>query len=51
VVLAAIEGEKMLSELAQQYDVHANQITVWKAQVMEGAAGLFGSGGVGNVRL
>ena len=27
VVLAAIKGEKTLSELSEQFDVHANQIT------------------------
>ncbi len=27
VALAAIKGEKTLAELAEQYDVHANQIT------------------------
>jgi transposase len=42
VALAAIKGEKTLADLAQQYDVHANQITAWKAQLAEGAAGLFG---------
>ena len=44
VALAAIKGEKTLAELAQQYDVHPNQITAWKAQVIGGVAGLFGSG-------
>ena len=44
VALAAIKGEKTLSDLAQQYDVHPNQITTWKAQLLEGAAGVFGSG-------
>jgi transposase len=29
--------------LAQQYDVHPNQITAWKAHVVESACGLFGS--------
>jgi transposase-like protein len=44
VALAAIKGEKTLAELAQQYDVHPNQITAWKAQVLDGAVELFGGG-------
>jgi len=42
VALATIKGEKTLSELTQQFDVHANQITQWKSQLLEGAAGVFG---------
>ena len=49
VALAAIKGEKTLAELAQQYDVHANQITAWKAQLAEGAAGVFGGDAAGAV--
>ena len=47
VALAAIKGEKTLAELAQQYDVHANQITTWKAQLVEGATAVFGGGAAG----
>jgi transposase len=42
VALAAIKGEKTLAELAQRHDVHLDQITAWKAQLLAGAAGLFG---------
>ena len=45
VALAAIKGEKTLVELAQHFDVHANQITAWKAQLVDGAAGVFGADG------
>lgn len=49
VALEAIKGEKTLAELAQQFDVHANQISVWRTQLLEGAAGVFGpDGGGGN---
>jgi transposase-like protein len=44
VALAAIKGEKTLAELAQQYDVHPNQITAWRARMLDEAADLFGGG-------
>jgi len=43
VALAAIKGEKTLADLAQQFDIHSNQITQWKAQLLERAAGVFGA--------
>ena len=43
--LAAIKGDRTLAELAEQFDVHPNQITSWKAQLEGGAADVFGGGG------
>ena len=43
VALAAIKGERTLAELAQQFDVHPNQITQWRSQLLEGASGVFGT--------
>src|ERR1700692_3145307 len=45
VALAAIKGEMTLSQLAEHFDVHPNQITTWKAQLQDGAADVFGPGG------
>src|SRR5260221_13118904 len=45
VAIAAIKGDRTLTQLAEQFDVHPNQITLWKAQLEDGAADVFGPGG------
>ncbi|MDQ0839858.1 hypothetical protein QFZ54_003711 [Sphingomonas faeni] len=40
VALAAVKREKALAELAQQFVVHPNQITILRGQLLEGAAGV-----------
>ncbi len=44
VALAALKGDKTLAELAQQYDVHPNQITDWKKQLQERVSEVFETG-------
>ena len=41
VALAALKGDKTLAELAEKFDVHGNQITQWKTQLLEAATGVF----------
>jgi transposase len=44
VALAALRGDKTLTEIAQQYEVHPNQVTEWKRQLLERAADVFDGG-------
>ena len=41
VALAAIKGDRTLAELAEQFDVHPNQVTSWKAQLEGGGLPTF----------
>jgi transposase-like protein len=36
VALAAVKGDRTLAQLAEQFDLHPNQITSWKAQLESG---------------
>ena len=36
VALAAIKGDRTLAQLAEQFDVHPNQITSWKGSSRAG---------------
>ena len=42
VAIAAIKGDRTLAEMAQQFDVHPNQITDWKTQLVERSSVVFG---------
>jgi transposase-like protein len=43
VALAAIKGDRTLAELAEQFDVHQNQIQDWRKQLLDQADTVFGS--------
>ncbi len=44
VALDAVHGVKTLAELATEYQVHPNQISSWKKQLVTDAEGLFSRG-------
>lgn len=41
VALAAVRGERTISELAQQFQVHPNQVQTWKKQLLSSATEIF----------
>jgi transposase len=47
VALAAVKGDRALAQVAEQFDVHPNQVTSWKVKLEGGAADVFGPGGGG----
>ena len=43
VAIAALKGDETLAALAERFDIHPNQITQWRSQLLEGASGVFGA--------
>ena len=41
IVLEAIKGQRQISEIAAEFDVHPNQISNWKQQFLENGAAVF----------
>jgi len=41
VALAALKSDRTIAQLAEQFDVHPNQISSWKDQLLAGAADVF----------
>ena len=45
VALEAVSGLRPVSEIAKQFRVHPNQVTLWKKQLLSGAEQVFESAG------
>ena len=44
VALAALREDKTLAELCEQFELHPNQITEWKRQLLDRASEVFDAG-------
>ena len=44
IALAAVRGDRTTAQLAAQHKVHANQVSSWKSQLLQGVSSLFEDG-------
>ena len=47
IALLALRGDLTIAEISQRNQVHPNQVTQWKTQLVEQAAAAFDAGAVG----
>jgi putative transposase len=43
IALEAVKGEKQIAEIAKEYNVHPQQITQWKKELLDNGADIFAS--------
>ena len=49
MALEVLRGEKTVAQLSALHGVHPTQLTSWKNELLEGAAGIFGGGATESV--
>ena len=47
VALAAIKGDRTISQIAAHFQIHVNLVAHWKKQLLQGAANIFAPAGKG----
>lgn len=50
IVLEALKGQRQISEIASEFEVHPNQITTWKKHFCESGASVFSSKRDGEIK-
>ena len=39
--MEAIRSDETINSIAKKYEIHPNQISIWKTELIEGARGIF----------
>jgi transposase-like protein len=50
IALEAVKGLKTINQLASEHDLHPNQVSQWKRQLLEAGSTIFGNGSVQHQR-